>query len=269
MFNEFAAGKKLYGGRYSPTRGRVNPKGYLKRELRKRMKAGPHGGVSKIGKDGRSDTRSGQAKAMLNRTQARPVVGAGAAKGKAKTDIFGSLGNFQPIKINNNGQLDLPYDMQASAQMLAKKESMNRDLLGLQAEDQNYILELAKLRRDAQIGYTGAQRNTLNDSAARGTAFSSQYGTGVANNASSFNNFMGDLATQEGAWKSQLSGARTGIQNAFNDYLRKAALDQQIKLAADAGKLGLGKNRNNKNPKNKSKRVFNLDKYLSQISGPR
>lgn len=36
-FNRFAAGKKVYGsGSYAPTKGTVNPTGYIKRELKKR-----------------------------------------------------------------------------------------------------------------------------------------------------------------------------------------------------------------------------------------
>lgn len=39
MFNRFAAGRKVYGnGSYAPTRGTVNPSGYVKRELKKRAK---------------------------------------------------------------------------------------------------------------------------------------------------------------------------------------------------------------------------------------
>lgn len=36
-FNRFAAGKKVYGqGSFAPTRGTVDPSGYIKRELRRR-----------------------------------------------------------------------------------------------------------------------------------------------------------------------------------------------------------------------------------------
>lgn len=39
MFNRFAAGRKVYSrGSYAPTRGTVNPSGYIKRELKKRAK---------------------------------------------------------------------------------------------------------------------------------------------------------------------------------------------------------------------------------------
>jgi len=37
QFNRFAAGKKVYSqGSHAPTRGTVNPTGYIKRELKKR-----------------------------------------------------------------------------------------------------------------------------------------------------------------------------------------------------------------------------------------
>lgn len=46
MFNKFAAGKKVYShGSYAPTRGTVNPAGYIKRELRNRTKNSPPAGV--------------------------------------------------------------------------------------------------------------------------------------------------------------------------------------------------------------------------------
>lgn len=59
-----SVGKRVYrGGSFAPNRGKVNPGGYIKREVRKR-------GVSQIGGDGMSDTRSGLAKAALARMQA-------------------------------------------------------------------------------------------------------------------------------------------------------------------------------------------------------
>ncbi len=37
QFNRFAAGKKVYSqGSHAPTRGTVDPSGYIKRELKKR-----------------------------------------------------------------------------------------------------------------------------------------------------------------------------------------------------------------------------------------
>lgn len=43
VFNKLAAGKKVYGrGSYAPTRGTVDPSGYIKREVRRRnIKVGP------------------------------------------------------------------------------------------------------------------------------------------------------------------------------------------------------------------------------------
>ncbi len=58
-FNRFAAGKKVYGqGSYAPTRGPVDPKGYIKRELKRRaiktnmVGSGPRVIAQPVKKDG-------------------------------------------------------------------------------------------------------------------------------------------------------------------------------------------------------------------------
>lgn len=268
MFNQMAAGKKVYGnGSYAPNRGHVNPSGYMQRELRKRMTAGPYGGVSKIGKDGQSDTRSGAASRMLKsrlgvKGSSSPSK-SGKKPGSPKDYILDprhpsndpghkiNVPSFQPIKISSTGQLELPYDMQASAALLARKEADNRDLLALQQQDQQTQMELAQARRNAGLDFTNLQRQTLNNSAGRGTAFSSQYGVGVANNATSYNNLLGDLATQESGWKSTLLNSRNGILNAFNSFLQKEALNRGITAGEKAGKLGYGTSKNHPTSGNK------------------
>ena len=66
MFTPLAAGKKVYAqGSFAPTRGTVDPQGYIQRELAKQQS------VSSIGRyDGQSDTRSGLAQAALQRMKA-------------------------------------------------------------------------------------------------------------------------------------------------------------------------------------------------------
>lgn len=65
--NPFMTGKTVFGnGSYAPTRGTNNPAGYIKRDINK---SGPFGGVSRFGSTGRSETRSGLAKAALARQE--------------------------------------------------------------------------------------------------------------------------------------------------------------------------------------------------------
>lgn len=144
------------------------------------------------------------------------------------------------VKINENGQLDLPYGDAFGNSMLDYQTDMNSQLQELQSAEQNQSIDYAQQKRDLAQNNEVQKRTTLNTNAARGTAFSSAYGSQVADNSNEYNKATGDLETANTQARAGFSSARTGIETAFNNYLRRAVLDRGVELAGQAGQLGYG-----------------------------
>lgn len=258
-----ALGSRNYrlGMSKAPTRGKVNPRGYIQREIRNRnqKRAGR-------GNDGFSDRRSGLAKSALNnakryasspgkkqdpRLASKPkrndvkITTPGFADPNDNTRITapGFVDNspsIPPLKINENGQLDLPFDEAFGLGLVDQQQSMNSELMDLQQQEQEQALDFANSRRNLTNQFREANRNTLNENAARGTAFSSGYGVQASDNARNFNNAINDLTSWNTQTMSGFGNRRMGIQNAFNDYVRQAVLRRSMDLAPEAGDLGYG-----------------------------
>jgi hypothetical protein len=267
------------GGSFAPNRGAVSAQGaqgYLRREIKK-QNTGPFGGVSAVGRDGQSNTRSGVAQNILKRradpTPQRAMGGGSgiiAGDNKPKPPIKPTtggggkdpIGNTGPMNPNGNptgpstpvpppvptvvvsptGQLNLPYDQQFSSEVLAALDQYNNELMDLQLDQQQEGLDYTIQRRDADSAYTGTKRSTLASNAARGTAFSSQYGTAVANNAQQYQNKIGDLDTKHSMFGQNNELRRAGILTAFQRMLSQSAMDYGNDLSEDAGNLGLDGN---------------------------
>lgn len=162
----------------------------------------------------------------------------------------GSNGSGTPapdpyVQINSNGQLDLPYNQQFAGYLLDAKDSMNQQLMQLQQQGQQQGLEYAQYKRDADINYQDVARQTLANAAAKGVAFSSGYGHHVAENATDYANYTGDLEQQNTLYNQGATNQRNLIETTFNDMLRRWSLDQAAQAAKDAGHLGYGKGTNN------------------------
>lgn len=156
-------------------------------------------------------------------------------------DLAGNAPAYTPpdyVKINTNGQLDLPYDESFAWGMLDQKQNMNQQLLELQQAAQQQAMEYQRIKRDAGQDFEELGRDTLNGYAGRGMAFSSGYGNSVAENSNKYNQFLGDLESNNSLFQSQIAQQRGGIENAFNEFLRQGALEQALKLAPGAGDLG-------------------------------
>jgi hypothetical protein len=261
-----ARGRPVYGGgTYAPNVGSVSAngaKGYLQRELKKRNR-----GASVLGRDGKSDTRSGVAKAALARSAPiKPANNKSWSKAPTspgiKTDTSDPTRPItdKPIKptgggkpaptppepttptvvVNDTGQLELPFDQQFSSEVLAALEQYNSELLDLQFDQQTTDLAYQQDRRNAGLEYEDLQRSTLSDNAARGTAFSSGYGLATANNARTYQNKMNDLDASYSLFGKDNELRRAGIISAFQRMLSQSALDYGNDLSEDAGNLGYG-----------------------------
>jgi hypothetical protein len=256
----FLRGKPVYGqGSFAPNRGQVSAQGaqgYLQRELNKRgtnnggpSRFAPHPGVSRFGQDGQSDTRSGAAASMLKQGLGnRPGPNDPLEPNRPKDPLNPDSGPKQPgipppptVTINEAGQLELPYTDNWSEQLLTGLRDMNTNLLELQMGQQEQDLEFSKLNREADSLYGTAKATTLNQNAAAGMAFSSQYGTAVGRNATEYNNQKQDLLAQDSLFDQQVNAERMMIQNAFQDMLRTEVLNKAEEDAENAGSLGYGK----------------------------
>lgn len=272
MFNRFAAGRKVYGqGSYAPTKGQLNPQGYIQREIRKRNQQanGNNGtGVSQVGNDGQSDTRSGlAANAMKRNGMSWPnhygpqavAIGPrnnnnGGRNGNKQSSGNGSNHSSNPGAVTSNpsapvtptvnispaGQLQLPYNSEFANQALDAQMAFDAEMLDLQQSEQEQALAYQQQMRDLDYGYQDQQRSTLNDAAARGNLYSSAYGVGVNEDARQYNNMKNDLGAKNSLFHSGAMGQRNAASAMLQALLQRATQGYADSLAEDAGGLGFG-----------------------------
>lgn len=268
--NAFGAGRTVYGsGSYAPTRGQVSAQGmqgYLRRETR-RNNQGIYGGVSRFGGDGQSDTRSGMARQALARQQQnkwggiegrpgfnpnvkggrggkgggsgpRPVANGGGANGTNAP--VGAPVSTPSVVVNDDGTLELPYSPAWNEEILGGLQDTNSALLALQQQQQQQALQYASDKKGASDEYVTTKRDTLNDNASRGVAFSSGYGVAVGQDANNYNNLVNSLDLANSQANAGYDFDRTAIINAFKDQLRQGSLSYADSLVEGAGSLGYG-----------------------------
>lgn len=265
--NVAARGRTVYGnGATGPNTGRVSAQGiqgYVNRETRNN--ANGNYGISRTGRDGQSDTRSGLAAQALNRAgQHRPAgqqsgsrsqwqgaphwqpgnqshsnnSGSSAAAGPAAAPTQASTP--PEVTVTDTGTLQLPYDDQWGADVIGAMGDYNSQLLDLQHQQQQQALEYMNANRNLGLEYEETKRSTLNGAAAGGTAFSSAYGTAVGRNALNDQNAHNELDTQNSLFNQGITEQRLNIQTMFNDMLRQDALARAANASQDAGSLGYG-----------------------------
>jgi hypothetical protein len=253
-------GNRVYRGvGTSPNMGPVSAKGaqgYIKRELNK-----PKQGGRPVGRDGKSDSRSGIAGRVLNNNLAQhggraPVkknppkqkgVQSNIPQPQTQVNPVGSGAGSTPvqpqipqIKVNANGMLELPYSQNLSQGAMQALQGANDELMSLQAEEQDLQRMIAQGRRDADLQYGDLKKSTLNTNASGGTAYSSMYAKGVADNATAYSNTLADLSSQETDAQQQFSNRRASIQNSLSQQLAALAQEEADRLNEDAGDLGYG-----------------------------
>lgn len=261
-----ARGNPIYRmSSFAPTRGPVNPQGYLQRELRRQ-------GLQ--GNDGQSDRRSGVAQQALQRrgiVAGEPGNGAPGSPGKPRNNGGGvtpsdprgtGSGPKPPVKgettpggpyggimnnagtpvvnVNEDGTLELPFDLQTSKDALALQQDFNSRLLELQQGSQASDLEYQMAMRAAMQGYDETKRGTLNSAASSGNAFSSAYGYAAGRNANEFANTTGNLTATHGLDAAQTVASREALVRDFNAALAQLIAEQAANASADAGSLGYG-----------------------------
>ena len=119
-------------------------------------------------------------------------------------------------------------------------QGSNDDLAALQQEEQELQQMIQQGRRDAETQYGQLKTETLSSNASNGTAFSSQYAKGVADNATAYSNTLADLSQQEANGQQQFANRRAAIQNALSQQLAQSAQEEADRLNEDAGSIGYG-----------------------------
>lgn len=257
-----ARGNPIYRmSSFAPTRGPVNPAGYLQRELRRQ-------GLQ--GNDGQSDRRSGMAQNALQRrgiaagdnrggglprNPRNPPPSSPGGRGDTTGPLHPAEGTNTPggpyggimnnagtpvVNVNEDGTLELPFDLQTSKDALALQQDFNNRLLELQQGSQTSDLEYQMAMRAAMQGYDETKRGTLNSAAASGNAFSSAYGYAAGRNANEFANTTGNLTSQHGLDAAQTVASRQALIRDFNAALAQLIAEQAANAAGDAGSLGYG-----------------------------
>lgn len=242
-------GNTVYGGTtQAPNQGQVSAQGaqgYIKRELRHKKR---HGVLRRIGNDGQSDNRSTVAAQALHRqvrfNGGRPVVnnqtpGTHPANAVGAEQSQAPVGP-PPIKVTRDGILQLPYDQSFSAEQLAAITDANNQLLELNNETNQHALDHAANRRNADAAYEQLRRQALSGNAASGTAFSSRYGTEVANNATDYAHEVSDLDYENASFEQNRQLQQAAIESSLNQQLAALAQDYSNTLNDQAGQLGFG-----------------------------
>jgi hypothetical protein len=259
-------GARVYlGARTSPNRGQVSAQGaqgYIQRELNKKRQMGP---IAPVGADGRSDRRSAVAARSLQRARSKgkdtgglkppigpngPGVTTGGPKdpnnppGNPGGPVGGNNGGgvVPQVQVNDEGLLELPYNQDFSMEQYQALQDANNQLLGLKVQRDEQNLKFGQQKRDADLAYNQLKSHTLNANAAGGTAFSSMYGTAVANNANQYANQIGDLTAENDSILKNLDLQQTTIQTSLNQQLQELAQQYADQLGGEAGSLGYGTN---------------------------
>lgn len=241
-------GRTIYrASSYAPTRGTVDPTGYIQRELRKR-------GVSNFGADGQSDTRSGLAQRSLNRSPTLTPVGQPQAKGRNTNKTSQGASNAPTpastvpttpavttpvVNVSPTGQiqLTLPAEDASNLDAIQKQAEMQQALLELQQEHQNQALAYQQNIAAAAKAYEDQQLARTNDSSGRGLGFSSAHGVGVVKDSEGYNTAKNTLDTGWANFQNQNETAKNSITTAFQNYL--AGLAQERAANADAASMGV------------------------------
>lgn len=236
-------GARVYRGvGQSPNMGQVSAKGaqgYIQREQRK------NGPVRPIGRDGKSNSRSGVAAAALKRQGKTATVRGSNGKpaGNGSKPVAGApvgapAAPPPQVRVSDTGLLELPYDQNFAADQYASIEEANQALLDLQMEEQQNNLEYAQATQQAGTEHEMNKKNTLSGAGGSGTVFSSQYGNQVATNATNYTNRLSELTNKNAQFKSEAALRRAGIESSLARQLAEATQGYGDELGEDAGELG-------------------------------
>lgn len=190
-------------------------------------------------------------------TKGFPTAGSGFTLSTLHGGTGGAVGTppnpttVPNVQVNANGLLELPYDQSYGQGVYDAINETNDTLLGIKTQEDQQGLDYQRSLRDASGAYGQQQRTTLNRVGSRGALFSSQYGTGVVNDATAYANQVGDIEADNTGKILNFNAQRNAATQALNNRLGALAQANTDKLSEDAGNLGYGQSKTE--PKNDAK----------------
>ncbi len=241
MWNPYAAGQKIYnGGSSAATQGTVDPSGYIQRGMNNQFSPQP------LGADGMSDQRSGLASAALDRLRnmrANPMTGGvpgpdvqnppgvptqtpqpyatiapmpkTSPTGQILPDpsLQGFMNNlFTAPPPGTSGLNGLGYDPNVFNQAQNLNVSRTNQYADMDNQANNILEDYGVANRKNDRRYVDTQRNTLNNDAGRGMAYSSGHAVDVTRDAQNY----ADAASQLLRLRNQGLTGLTTQKNAFD-----------------------------------------------------
>lgn len=240
-------GKTVYrGSSYAPTRGTNNPTGYLQRELSKQGlvddgnnnnpngNVGLHGGVSTVGSDGNSDTRSGLAANALKTTGAVGTSnGQGNALSSGKPQL--TVPDAPTAQISSIGEIKLPYNFGSTQNILAEQQAAQEALRNIQQSQQDNAINYVRDVAGTQDSFDTTMLGSRNNASGRGTGFSSAYGKAVSTNYGKFSDLMQQLASDHGTKTLRANQDQNSVLSKFDTFLKSEVNKQGYDAMQNAG----------------------------------
>lgn len=235
--SSYAVGNRIYRGASSaPTRGTVDPMGYIERSL--------------------MDSRSGLAEAALRRLQpgaqqsspsgATPQSAGYGTPAPAPAQYGGAFLAPRPITapaVSMTGKIStagIPYEAGAADSMERLFDERNNAMMQLLQKEQQTNRDYVVQARDVDRARPDMLRNLLNSFAGRGMARSSGYGMGVGQVENQVANLLAELMQKRTGALNQVAEGRRDTERGYNLGLTEAQKAAVRRLAQQAGTLGLG-----------------------------
>ena len=248
-------GKQVYNNAsYAPSQGTNEPQGYINRGVHQASQnnqgqgnqgqgnQGNYGGVSTIGNDGQSDTRSGLAQqALQGRLQQGGMQQQGTPSNTSPTVANGLGSNLPQIQISPIGELKLPFNFKYAQAVLGEKQTADSAILKLQQSRQADLAQYMTSLRESAGDYDDTRLDSLNDASSRGVSFSSGYGKRIGSDATNYNNLLSALNSQETGSAQGATSQRAAINDAFKAALSRYANQAGFDLDQNAGTYHLKK----------------------------
>lgn len=245
-------GKTIYrNSSYAPTRGRNNPAGYLQRELSKQGlvnannnatpnsnpnggNVGVFGGVSRVGGDGESDTRSGVAAGALKTTGA-----VGTSQGQGNGLVTATPGLTTPetpkAQISAIGEIKLPYNFNSTANILSEQQAAQQALLEIKKQRDANQLDYLRQSAMTQDEFDDTMDTSKNVAASRGLSFASAHGKDVSQNYNRFSDMMQQLAADAAAKENSAVESQNIVTTGLNAKLQQELAAQGFEAMEKGG----------------------------------
>lgn len=276
--SSYLAGNRIYrGASNAPTRGTVDPMGYVERSLnnpsqrrsglasaalRRLQPTGPGEQPGTASPGGISDRFGRQRTQQLTNNPrtagGSPVGGAISGGGGSGLNYGGSGGQVGPPRLTvdgigklkpqlpnpmgsaSQGATSLPFDAEAADAQVSLQAQKNRFESDATAEQGRIEREYVNQRRDVEDEMPEQQRRLLENYAGRGLAYSSGYAYDQGDQKSQYARLLAELEQGKTGGIADLLRQRGQFNDEWSGRLQAIQQAAARRLAEQAGDLGLG-----------------------------